>query len=157
MVWMLVRPPGLILALCVTTLLAVDPGLELLLAQEATQSVGDGVYTAEQAARGGVIYRQACRKCHFADLSGAGDAGATAGEVAPGLVGFAFSSRWATLTVADLFLAIARGMPGDRPGTLKPQATADVLSYLLQRNEFPSGDEELPPEPERLERIVIGS
>ena len=146
---MLVRAHALVLVLSATVLLNA--------AQEATQTVGDGVYTEEQAERGAVIYRQACRKCHFADLSGAGDAGATAGEVAPGLVGLAFSSRWTTLTVADLFLAIARGMPGDRPGTLKPQATADVLSYLLKQNEFPAGDEELPPEPDRLEQIVIGN
>ena len=145
---MLVRAHALVLVLSATVLLNA--------AQEATQTVGDGVYTEEQAERGAVIYRQACRKCHFADLSGAGDAGATAGEVAPGLVGLAFSSRWTTLTVADLFLAIARGMPGDRPGTLKPQATADVLSYLLKQNEFPAGDEEFPPEPDRLEQIVIG-
>jgi hypothetical protein len=48
-------------------------------------------------------------------------------------------------------------MPGDRPGTLKPQVTADVLSYLLKQNEFPAGDEELPPEPDRLEQIVIAN
>ena len=143
---MAVRALSLILILC---------GTPLLTAQDATLTVWDGVYTEEQAARGAVIYRQACRKCHFADLSGAGDAGATAGEVAPGLAGVAFLSRWTELTVADLFLAIARGMPGDRPGTLKPQATADVLSYLLKRNEFPAGNEELTSEPDRLEQILI--
>lgn len=143
---MAVRALSLILTLC---------GTPLLTAQDATQTVWDGVYTEQQAERGAVIYRQACRKCHFADLSGAGDAGATAGEVAPGLAGVAFSSRWTELTVADLFLAIARGMPGDRPGTLKPQATADVLSYLLKRNEFPAGNEELTSEPDRLEQILI--
>ena len=146
-VWMLVWAPSLTLVLCATTLLGA--------AQDATQTVWDGVYTEEQAARGSVIYRQACRKCHFADLSGAGDPGATPGEVAPGLVGFSFSSRWNELTVAELFLAIARGMPSDRPGTLKPQATADVTSYVLKRNEFPAGNAELPPEPERLELILI--
>lgn len=124
-------------------------------AQEAPQTVWDGVYTEEQAARGAVIYRQACRKCHFADLNGAGDPDAAPGEVPVGLIGDAFSSRWAELAVAELFLAIARGMPGDRPGTLQPQATADVLSYILQRNEFPAGSAELPPEPDLLERILI--
>ena len=147
---MLVRTLSLILLLLGATAL-------LSAAQEATQTVWDGVYTEEQAARGSVIYRQACRKCHFADLSGAGDPAATPGEVAPGLVGRAFASRWTELTLADLFLAIARGMPGDRPGTLKPQATADVLSYILKRNEFPAGNEELPREPDRLEQILIAT
>ena len=124
-------------------------------AQEAQQTVWDGVYTEEQAERGAVIYRQACRKCHYADLSGAGDPDASPGEVPPGLVGVAFSDRWTQLSVAELFLAIARGMPGDRPGTLQPQVTADVVSYILQRNEFPAGRAELSSQPDLLERILI--
>ena len=40
-------------------------------AQEVPRTVWDGVFTETQAARGAVIYRQACRKCHYADLSGA--------------------------------------------------------------------------------------
>ena len=124
-------------------------------AQEAPQTVWDGVYTEEQAERGAVIYRQACRKCHYADLSGAGDPDASPGEVPPGLVGVAFSDYWQELSLAELFLAIARGMPGDRPGTLTPQATADVVSYILQRNAFPAGSTELPAEPGLLERILI--
>ena len=124
-------------------------------AQNVEQTVWNGIYTAEQAERGSTVYRQACRKCHFADLSGSDDPGASPGELPPGLVGNAFFDRWNTLTVADLYLAIARGMPGDRPGTLHPQATADVLSYLLQQNTFPAGDIELPPEPTRLETLLI--
>jgi cytochrome c len=124
-------------------------------AQEVPRTVWDGVFTETQAARGAVIYRQACRKCHYADLSGAGDPDASPGEVPPGLVSVAFSDRWNQLSVAELFLAIARGMPGDRPGTLQPQATADIVSYILQRNEFPAGSTELPAEPDVLERILI--
>jgi mono/diheme cytochrome c family protein len=123
--------------------------------QEVQRTVWDGVFTDEQAARGAVIYRQACRKCHYADLSGAGDPDASPGEVPPGLVGVAFSDYWQELSIAELFLAIARGMPGDRPGTLTPQATADVVSYILQRNAFPAGSNELPAEPGLLERILI--
>ena len=124
-------------------------------AQEVSRTVWDGVFTETQAARGAVIYRQACRKCHYADLSGAGDPDASPGEVPPGLVGVAFADRWTQLSVAELFLAIARGMPGDRPGTLQPQVTADVVSYILQRNEFPAGNAELSSQPDLLERILI--
>ena len=143
---MRVWAPSLVLVLCAT-------GFGV--AQETRPTVWDGVYTEEQAARGAVIYRQACRKCHYGDLSGAGDPDASPGEVPPGLVGFAFSDRWNELSVAELFLAIARGMPGDRPGTLKPQATADLVSYILERNAFPAGSAELPSEPDLLERILI--
>ena len=100
-VWMFVWAPSLILVL----VLVLVPGAATLLtaAQDATPTVWDGVYTEEQSERGSVTYRQACRKCHFADLSGAGDTGATPGEVAPGLVGDAFSWRWNELSVGDLF------------------------------------------------------
>ena len=145
--WRLVWAPSLILVLGAATLLGV--------AQDATPTVWDGVYTEAQAERGVVTYRQACRKCHFADLSGAGDTGTTPGEVAPGLVGDAFSWRWNELSVGALFLAIARGMPSDRPGTLKPEATADVIGYILKRNAFPSGETELPADPQHLEKILI--
>ena len=147
--WMLVWAPCLVLVpvLGAATLLAA--------AQDAMPTVWDGVYTEEQSERGSVTYRQACRKCHFADLSGAGDTGATPGEVAPGLVGDAFSWRWNELSVGDLFLAISRAMPSDRPGTLTPQATTDVISYILKRNAFPSGETELPAERQQLEKILI--
>mgnify|MGYP001184068612 FL=1 len=131
-------------------------GTMLLGAGQSTErTVWNGIYTEDQAERGSTIYRRTCRKCHFADLSGAGDADTAPGELPPGLVGSAFFDRWNDLTVAELYLAIARGMPGDRPGTLRPQATADVLSYLLQQNAFPAGDAELPPEPARLEVWLI--
>ena len=137
-----------------TTLLTVGLGL-LYPSGGQAQSVWDGVYTSVQADRGAVVYRQACRKCHFADLSGAGDAGATPGEVPPALAGTTFLERWTGVPLSELVLAVSRGMPGDRPGTLRPQATADVVSYILQANNFPTGERELPSGPERLETVVI--
>ncbi len=154
-VWMFVWAPSLILVLVLVLVLVPGAATLLTAAQDATPTVWDGVYTEEQSERGSVTYRQACRKCHFADLSGAGDTGATPGEVAPGLVGDAFSWRWNELSVGDLFLAISRSMPSDRPGTLKPQATADVVSYILKRNAFPSGETELPADRQQLEKILI--
>ena len=123
--------------------------------QDTPRTAWDGVYTKEQAERGSVTYRRACRKCHYADLRGDEFGGGTPGEVAPGLVDAAFFSRWNELTLGDLFLAILRSMPNDRPGTLKPNETADVLTYILKRNAFPAGDVELTTEFAQLKRILI--
>ena len=77
------------------------------------------------------------------------------GEIAPALVGPTFATRWHGLTVGEMFRTIRRAMPLDRPGTLKPDATADVLSYLLRMNDFPPGDADLEASEEHLDQILI--
>jgi mono/diheme cytochrome c family protein len=44
---------------------------------EPAQSVWDGIYTEEQANRGGALYAQRCARCHAPDLTGS--------EIAPAL------------------------------------------------------------------------
>jgi hypothetical protein len=46
-------------------------------------------------------------------------------------------------------------MPQDRPGTLMPETTADILALVLQANGFPAGSTELPPDAAALGGIVI--
>jgi S-disulfanyl-L-cysteine oxidoreductase SoxD len=110
-----------------------------------TQSVWDGVYTEEQAKRGQLVYNKYCAACHGEQLTG--------GEDSPPLTGGAFLANWNGLTVGDLFERIRISMPQDRPGRLTRQQNADILSYLLSANQFPSGDVELPTETERLKQI----
>ena len=69
----------------------------------ATQSVWDGVYTAEQARRGQPIYNKHCASCHGEQLTG--------GEDSPPLTGGAFLANWNGLTVGDLFERIRVSMP----------------------------------------------
>ena len=144
---------ALLVGACVFVWVAV--ATTLTHTQNAPRTAWDGVYTQEQAERGSITYRQACRKCHYADLSGDELGGGTPGEVAPGLVDDAFFSRWNGLNLSDLFLAISRSMPGDRPGTLKAETTSDVISYILQRNTFPPGEGELTTDLTRLKGILI--
>ena len=115
-------------------------------AQDST-SVWDGAYTEEQATRGEGAYERECATCHLADLLGDG--------IAPALVGAAFDFRWSDLSVGDMFVAIRATMPQGAPASLSPQAYADIVSYLLQRNDFPAGDSELPSDEAALNAIIL--
>jgi cytochrome c len=113
------------------------------------QSVWGGVYTDAQAARGERTYGRSCEQCHGPDL-----AGDPVMEI-PALSLDSFMTSWSGRSVKDLFDAVKRSMPKDKPGSLGTGAYVDVVSYLLQANKFPSGSRELPRTPEELEGIVI--
>lgn len=108
-------------------------------------SVWDGIYTEEQAARGGPLYSQGCAHCHAADLTG--------GETAPSLISPDFRSNWSGLSVDDLFERIKISMPQDSPGSLSRQQTADILAFVLSKGGFPAGKTELAREAEVLKEI----
>ncbi|HTW24733.1 MAG TPA: cytochrome c [Candidatus Baltobacteraceae bacterium] len=111
------------------------------------KSTQDGVYTDDQAARGKAQYSQNCATCHLDDLSGSGQALPLSGD--------AFMQSWEGQTVDDLFEVIHDTMPQDKPGTLTPQVTSDIISYILKYNKFPSGKTELPSDAATLKQIVI--
>ena len=108
----------------------------LLNAQSAAppHSVRDGIYTSAQAVRGEALYDKHCERCHGGDLEG---------DEGPSLNSEDFLDDWKGMTVGDLFERIRVWMPGDRPGTLTRQETADVLALVLRANHFPPGVREL--------------
>jgi mono/diheme cytochrome c family protein len=114
-------------------------------AQSSERSVWDGVYTAEQAKRGEVLYANNCASCHGSALGG--------GESAPPLAGGEFFANWNGLTLGDLFDRIRVSMPADRPGKLSREQNADVLAFMLSVNQFPSGKTELERQSEALKLI----
>ena len=114
---------------------------------QATRSVWDGVYTAEQSKRGQEVYAKECASCHGSDLTG--------GESAPALAGPGFLSNWTTLTVGDLFERTRVSMPENDPGKLSRAQLADVIAYLLSANRFPEGKAELDKQTEVLKQIRI--
>ena len=101
----------------------------------AAASVWDGVYTEQQATRGQALYDKECASCHLDTLQGDG--------LAPGLVGDAFTYRWQDGPVSDVFIVIKTTMPADRPADLQDQEYADIIAYLLKKNNYPSGAKEL--------------
>jgi mono/diheme cytochrome c family protein len=117
------------------------------LAAQTSRSVWDGVYSEDQAKRGGALYSKECSSCHGTELTG--------GESAPALVGDAFLSNWNGTTVGDLFERIRKSMPQDNPGRLTRQQDADILAFMLSANKFPVGKAELDRETEILKGIKI--
>ncbi len=109
------------------------------------RTVWDGVYTEEQAERGGVQYTESCAGCHAPDLRGS--------TTSPSLVGVSFAFLWGERTLGELFGNIQELMPTDRPGSLSAQTYRDILAFILRANSYPSGTQEL--EDDGLDQILI--
>ena len=91
-------------------------------------SVADGVFSDAQASRGEQTFRQVCAACH------------DTGEFSGGR----FRLTWVGQTAGDLFDIISTLMPEGDPGSLRPAEYAAVVAYLLQLNDYPAGEAELP-------------
>jgi mono/diheme cytochrome c family protein len=138
---MRVRPPLLLNAALAIFLVAAFAAVRSPVPAAASQapaqpqkSVADGVYTDAQRTRGQQIYTTECADCHGADLNGS--------DTAPSLSGFEFVGAWKGTTVGELFEKIGT-MPPTSPGKLSPQQSADVLAFIISRNNFPAGPTEL--------------
>ena len=114
----------------------------VVLAGVAGDNVWSGVYSEAQAKRGEAIYVDRCASCHAPDLSGV--------DQAPALTGGDFTAEWNDLSVNDLFERIRISMPADKPGSLERQQVADVVAFLLQKNNLPAGQADLPTRAEAL-------
>jgi mono/diheme cytochrome c family protein len=113
----------------------------------ASKTTLDGVYTDDEAARGKAQYNTSCSSCHMEDLSGSGQALPLAGD--------AFMDIWEGQTMYDLLGLVQGTMPQDKPGSLTPDASLDVISYILQQNKFPAGKADLKNDPDALKDILI--
>jgi quinohemoprotein ethanol dehydrogenase len=122
------------------------PGLYTYVSKEHPWSYGqlmvvgdaiakDGVYSSEQASRGQKLYTVNCASCHLDTLEGNGQAAS--------LVGLTFGEHWNNRTFTELYARISTTMPQKSPGSLTPDAYLEILSYLLQANNFPAGAEPL--------------
>jgi mono/diheme cytochrome c family protein len=118
--------------------------LPLVGANEAgaqTATVLDGVYNAQQAGRGKRAYERYCEECHQGDLQG--------GALEPPLVTVLFLDAWREDYLWSLYDFISTRMPkaseghAGKPGSLKPAEYLDILTYILQQNEFTTGSKAL--------------
>ncbi len=106
------------------------------------------VFSDEQVARGKASYIQRCGMCHGENLDD-GDFGG-----AP-LRGAWFRDHWGSGSVAVLFTYVQTAMPPDNPGGLNDTTYADILSYILQRNGYVAGAQELKPDEKSMEAMSL--
>ncbi len=109
----------------------------------ANRSIWDGVYTVQQRQRGEKVYELACVRCHGESLEGT--------DSVPTLVGKDFLDRWNRKRVGNLFSYMKAEMPPKKKRT--PHEYADVLAFLLSRNDAPVGEGELAPDFMELQSI----
>ena len=114
----------------------------------AALAAQDGVYTAEQSARGEALYDEQCVSCH-------GPIRAIAPEVAALLGDHTFRNTWRGRPLGELFEFIRETMPQDAPGTLTPPQTADLVAYILSGNRLPAGETPLPDDSEQLSHALF--
>ena len=119
-----------------------------VMAQAVDATIWDRVYKAEQAVRGEDLYNRTCSYCHRSDLSG-GDDGA------PALRGNPFFVRWKDRSLSDLYFVLAETMPQDAPSSLSRTEYADIISFILKKNDAAPGENELAADEERLKHIVL--
>lgn len=96
-------------------------------------------FTADQVTRGSDIYAERCVQCHGDKLDN-GEFGGAA------LNGKYFKQHWSGGSAAALVAYMKAKMPPDRPGSLTEQSYADLAAFLLDANDYPKGDRELPPD-----------
>lgn len=108
-------------------------------AAQSGGTVADGVFTADQVARGEQTFRDVCSACHdTVEFSGG-----------------RFRLTWVGLTAGDLFDTISTLMPEGDPGSLSPAQYAAVVAYLLELNGYPAGETPLPTSLSALQALEI--
>jgi hypothetical protein len=117
--------------------------------QAAGVTVWDGVYTEEQANKGGALYRLNCAMCHGETLDGIDTAAALKGDL--------FNASWNGATLDQLSDRIRLSMPLDRPASLSRNQVADIIAYILRVNQFPTGAMSLDASADALARVKYES
>ena len=130
---------GLVLALAAG--LAGGASIRASAAQSSAGSLLDGVFTPAQASRGERTFSDVCAACH------------DTGEFSGGR----FRISWVGRPVGELFETISTLMPEGDPGSLSPAEYAAVVAYLLQVNNYPAGDTDLPTNARALGQLEIVS
>ena len=69
----------------------------------------------------------------------------------------AFMFIWEGKSVGELYTKMSAEMPTAQPGGLLANNYADILAFILQTNEFPSGNKELSPYEVDLNQVIISS
>ena len=94
--------------------------------EKPAKTVWDGVYTADQAKRGGVVFARRCISCHSTGFERTG-----------------FVERWREDRLSGFFYFISTYMPRDNPGSSKQSEYLEIAAYIMSNNDLPAGALEL--------------
>ena len=116
--------------------------------EPSAQNKASGLYSETQAVRGALLYQQYCAACHGARLQGT--------PAAP-LTGEASRGRWedGKHTLDDLYYITRSLMPNNAPGSLSKPQYADIVSYILKVNGYPSGEADLVPNATAMKAVTL--
>ena len=64
-------------------------------------------------------------------------------------------TKWEGKSVGSLVELTRKEMPSDGPGKLSRKQCTDTTAYVLSVNDFPTGQNELLPDPDVLKNILI--
>jgi alcohol dehydrogenase (cytochrome c) len=104
-----------------------------------TRSIGDGVYTAEQAQQGEALFKQECSMCHQPE----------------NYTGANFAAKWGGATLGDVYQDISLAMPPSKAGQLTPATYASIVAYFVSRSGHPAGSADLPGDASALRGVEI--
>lgn len=132
-------PAALLLAACASGAPAGDSAAPTPDAGTAPRTVLAGVFTAAQADRGEAEFARNCSSCHSPNE----------------FSGPVFQRIWTGRPVGELYETISTMMPQTAPGSLSPQQYTDIITFFLDRNGYPAGSAELPPDEEVLDQVTF--
>lgn len=89
-------------------------------------------FTTEQAEQGKSTYREVCQICHGSSLAN--------GQFGTPLRGNFFRTKWQGKSVGELLQFIYEKMPPDNVMSLTAEQSAELLAYILSRNDIAAAD-----------------
>lgn len=97
------------------------------------KTTNDGVYTKAQADGAKALYDKVCLDCHpFTVAEKKKPKDIPLGEEP-------FIEEWEGRSVRELISIIALTMPNDGSAVVTDEEAADLVAYILQRNNYPAG------------------
>ena len=106
------------------------------------------MFSQSQVARGKVSYESACASCHGIEL-------VSIDSEIPSLSALDFRLGWKGRTLSERMIKISTTMPPGGLARLGPNDYVDIIAYILSRNGFVAGKQEMSADSADLERYVV--
>lgn len=119
----------------------------LFSASALAQQAPAPAFTEAQSKAGQATYRELCQICHGSSLAN--------GQFGTPLRGSFFRNNWAGKSVGELQQFIYEKMPPDKVQSLSAEQTAQVLAYILSRNDLQPGDTPLAGDSKALGALLL--